>query len=196
MHGCFHKTLHCPKRSTTCKQCESLKADWQVQWWLHRMDDYLPKGALKNCNKFKPMWKGAVAILTPWQAQTLPLRPLDQHSQSDIWPQMSQPNLGTWQKANLLQELTSFFAVLAFFPRLVSSISSPWNWMNISTEEEGIQQDWFWWLEFATDPIQKGQASHTNKGDLSMRRYQANSPEKQNRKTILDTVHSKSSYRP
>lgn len=94
MHGCLHKTLHNPKRSTICRQCESWKEDRQVKWWLYLMDDYLPKAAQRNCNKFKPVWRGATAILPPWQAQTLPLHPLDQHSRPDIWTQLSPVQLG------------------------------------------------------------------------------------------------------
>lgn len=83
-----------PKRSTICRQCESWKEYWQVKWWLYLMDDYLPRRAQRNCNKFKPMWRRDSAISPSWQTETLPLSPLDQHSQSDIWPQLSQSNLG------------------------------------------------------------------------------------------------------
>lgn len=104
-------------------------------------------------------------------------------------PEVSQSNLVTWQKGNLLKQWTFFVVVgFVFFSGLASSIGSARHWMSISAEEEGIQQYSFRWIQFAIDSPQRDQASCINKGESAVRRYQASSPEKQNWKAILHTA--------
>lgn len=82
----------------------------------------------------------------------------------------------------------NFFCCFGFFSGLAISIISAWHWMSVSAEKEGIQQYSFRWIQFAIDPPQRDQASCINKGESSVRRYQATSPEKQNWKAILHTA--------